>query len=155
MLDTVTPSSQLQIRTLRDSEVDAVSMHLGLARLYQGDGAYLVAWIEKTPVGHAYLTRTDPPQLQDVEVRAAFRRQGVAHQLVAAVEATARTYGARSLRLEVSAKDPDVQGLYRSLGFVDTGIEPLEVRGVINIRTGPIEVNDTLWTWEKPIVDAP
>jgi hypothetical protein len=49
----------------------------------------------------------------------------------------------------VSARDLDVQRLYRSLGFVDVGIAPLEVHGVVNIRTGPIEVNDTLLTWEK------
>jgi GNAT superfamily N-acetyltransferase len=154
MLDDVTTADHLQIRTLEDSEVDAVSRQLGLARLFQGDGAYLVAWYRESPVGHAYLTRTDPPQLQDVEVLASFRRQGVAHQLVAAVEAVAKTRGARSLRLSVSARDLDVQRLYRSLGFVDVGIAPLEVHGVINIRTGPLEVDDTLFTWEKALLDA-
>ncbi|HVA69801.1 MAG TPA: GNAT family N-acetyltransferase [Acidimicrobiales bacterium] len=147
-------AAHLQIRTLEESEVDTVSRHLGLARLYQGDGAYLVAWYQERPVGHAYLTRTDPPQLQDVEVLASFRRQGVAHRLVAAVETEARARGARSLRLSVSARDLDVQRLYRSLGFVDVGVAPLEVRGVITIRTGPIEVNDTLLTWEKALLDA-
>ena len=154
MLNVVPLSSQLQIRTLADSEIDAVALHLGLARLDQGDGVYLVAWIEETAVGHAYLTRTEPPQLQDVEVNSAFRRQGIAHKLVAAAEAVARGYGATSLRLKVSARDTDVQRLYRSLGFVDAGIAPLQVRGVINIRTGPIEVDDTLLTWEKSIVSA-
>ena len=154
MLDEVNIASQLQIRTLSDSEIDTVSRHLGLARLYQRDGDYLVAWIEETPVGHAYLTRTDPPQLQDVEVRATFRRQGVAHKLVAAVEVVASARGARSLRLSVSARDTDVQRLYHSFGFVDVGIAPLEVRGVVNIRTGPLQVDDTLLTWEKILLNA-
>jgi GNAT superfamily N-acetyltransferase len=151
MLDEVTTTEHFRIRTLQDSEVDTVSRHLGLARLYQGDGDYLVAWFEEIPVGHAYLTRTNPPQLQDVEVLSTFRRRGVAHELVAAVEATAKARGARSLRLSVSARDPDVQRLYRSLGFVDVGIAPLTVHGVVNIRTGPIEVNDTLLVWEKTV----
>jgi GNAT superfamily N-acetyltransferase len=125
-----------------------------LARLHQGDGAYLVAWLEEFPVGHAYLTRTDPPQLQDVEVLTAFRRQGVAHKLVAAVEAAASARDARALRVSMSARDSDVQRLYRSLGFVDVGIAPVEVCGIITIRTGPIEVNDTLLTWEKALPDA-
>jgi hypothetical protein len=54
----------------------------------------------------------------------------------------------------MSARDPDVQRLYRSLGFVDVGIAPLEVHGIISIRTGPIDVDDTLLTWEKAILDA-
>jgi GNAT superfamily N-acetyltransferase len=145
----VETAGRIQIRRLEDSEIDTVTRHLGLARLYQGDGAYLVAWIDESPVGHAYLTRTDPPQLQDVEVSATYRRRGVAHRLVAAAETAASASGARSLRLSVSARDLDVQRLYRSLGFVDVGIAPLEVHGVVNIRTGPIEVNDTLLTWEK------
>jgi GNAT superfamily N-acetyltransferase len=154
MLDEVTNADQLQIRTLKDSEVDTVTRYLGLARLYQGNGAYLVAWIDELPVGHAYLTRTDPPQLQDVEVLSASRRQGIAHKLVAAVEETARERGACALRVSMSARDPDVQRLYRSLGFVDVGIAPLEVHGIISIRTGPIDVDDTLLTWEKAILDA-
>jgi ribosomal protein S18 acetylase RimI-like enzyme len=142
-------ADRLQIRTLEDSEIDVVSRHLGLARLYQGDGAYLVAWIDEIPVGHVYLTISDPPQLQDVEVAATYRRRGVAHKLVAAAETAASSRGARSLRLSVSASDHDVQRLYHSLGFVDAGIAPLKVHGVVNIRTGPIEVNDTLLTLEK------
>ena len=39
----------MQIRKLEDSDVEFVTPALGLARLYQGDGHYLVAWREKSP----------------------------------------------------------------------------------------------------------
>ena len=124
---------------------------LGLARLHQGNGHYLVAWLEGEPVGHAYLTFTNPPELQDVEVREAFRRRGVARLLVGAAEISAFQRDARALRLSVSAHDERVQTLYRSLGFEDTGLAPLTVRGTIQIRSGPLDVDDVLLTWEKAL----
>jgi ribosomal protein S18 acetylase RimI-like enzyme len=139
------------IRTLDDAEVDSVGQVLGLARLHQGNGHYLVAWIEDEPAGHAYLTFTDPPELQDVEVREDFRRRGVARSLVDAAEASATQRGASALRLNVSARNDRVQALYRSLGFEDTGLAPVTVRGTIEIRTGPLDVDDVLLTWEKAL----
>jgi hypothetical protein len=43
----------------------------------------------------------------------------------------------------------DAQALYRKCGYVDSGLSPRRVQGTIMIRTGPIEVDDTLLTWEK------
>jgi len=140
---------EIEIHPLRDIEVDVAIEHLGLARLNQGDGNYLVAWIGNTPVGHAYLTRDDPPSLQDLEVHSEHRQRGVATQLVAAVEAEAVRRGATRLRLSVSATKPAAQALYRSLGFADTGLAPRRIHATITIRTGPLNVDDTLLTWEK------
>src|SRR4051794_25317391 len=53
-----------EVRPLRPDEVDDVAEVLGLARLDQGDGSYLVAWAVGLPVGHVHLATTDPPQLQ-------------------------------------------------------------------------------------------
>ena len=44
---------------------------------------------------------------------------------------------------------PQYQALYRRCGYIDTGIPPRRVRGTIMLRTGPLEVDDTLLTWEK------
>ena len=66
------------VRRLVDDEVERVGAVLGLARLYQGNGFYLVAWENEEPLGHAYLALTDPPELQDVQVRPEQRRRGVA-----------------------------------------------------------------------------
>jgi len=138
-----------EIRLLDDADVDTVGQFLGLARLTQGNGHYYVAWIGEEPVGHAYLALKKPPVLQDVEVRERYRRQGVARLLIDAVENAASELGSRTLRLSVSAHDDSVQRLYRSLGFRDTGQAPVTVRGTIQIRTGPLEVDDVLLTWEK------
>jgi hypothetical protein len=51
----------------------------------------------------------------------------------------------------VSADSPAAQALYRKLGFADTGIPPRRVKGTVQIRTGPLEVDDTLLTWETPL----
>jgi [ribosomal protein S18]-alanine N-acetyltransferase len=140
-----------QIRPLADEDVAAAAAVLGLARLHQGDGLYLVAWDGAEPVGHAHLALTDPPEIQDVEVRQTHRRRGVASALTAAVEAQARARGHDTLRVTVSAHSPGAQELYRKLGFADTGLAPRRVVGTVQIRTGPLEVDDTLLTWEKPL----
>ena len=122
---------------------------LGLARLDQGDGFYLVAWDGEQPAGHAHLALSDPPELQDVEVLAQFRRRGVGSALTAAAEAEALERGFDLLRVTVSVDNAAAQALYRTLGYGDTGLPPRRVRGTVMIRTGPLEVDDTLLTWDK------
>jgi GNAT superfamily N-acetyltransferase len=139
------------IRRLAQREVERVTAVLGLARLHQGNGYYLVAWYQNEPVGHAYIAWTDPPELQDVSVRLAYRRRGIATGLSLAVEQEARVFGFDRIRLQVSADDEAAQALYRKCGYDDIGLPPERVRGTVQIRTGPIQVDDTLLTWEKPL----
>jgi [ribosomal protein S18]-alanine N-acetyltransferase len=89
--------------------------------------------------------------MQDVAVRETHRRRGIASALTAAVEAEARARGHATLRVTVSVDSPDAQALYRKLGFADIGIPPRRVQGTVQIRTGPLEVDDTLLTWETPL----
>ncbi len=145
------PCERLLVRRLADDEVERVGAILGLARLYQGNGFYLVAWENEEPLGHAYLALTDPPELQDVQVRPEQRRRGVASAVTSVAEENALSLGFDTLRLEVSEGNTAAQALYRSCGFVDIGAPPRRVHGTIMIRTGPIEVDDTLLTWEKTL----
>lgn len=124
---------------------------LGLARLGQGDGFYLVAWDGDEPVGHAHLALTDPPELQDVSVRPEHRRRGIASALTEAAEREAAGRGFDRMRLEVSAGSDAARALYRKAGYADCGVAPRRVQGTVMIRTGPLEVDDTLLTWEKPL----
>jgi ribosomal protein S18 acetylase RimI-like enzyme len=140
-----------QIRELAATEVDRVGAVLGLARLEQGDGFYLVAWQDDDPLGHAYLAIADPPELQDVSVRTEHRRRGVASALTAAAEDEAVARGFGRLRLNVGIGNEAAQALYRGLGYDECGLPPKRVHGTIQIRTGPIEVDDTLLTWEKEL----
>lgn len=143
--------AEFDIRRLDDAEVDAVASVLSLARLHQGDGFYLVAWGAGDPLGHAYVALTDPPELQDVSVRAEHRRLGVATALTAAAEHAARAHGLDRLRVSVDVDNDAAQRLYRRCGYADVGIPPRRVTGTVQIRTGPIEVDATLLTWEKPL----
>jgi ribosomal protein S18 acetylase RimI-like enzyme len=137
------------IRPLAREERERVGEVLGLARLDQGNGFYLVAWEGSEPLGHAHLELGDPPELQDVAVRPEHRRRGVARALTDAAEREARARGVERLRVTVSIDNAAAQALYRACGYVDTGAAPRRVKGTITIRTGPLEVDDTLLTWEK------
>jgi ribosomal protein S18 acetylase RimI-like enzyme len=139
------------VRRLADDEVERVAAVLGLARLYQGDGYYLVAWENEEPLGHAYLALTNPPELQDVQVRPEHRRRGVASEVTSAAEEHAFSLGYDRLRLQVSEGNAAAQALYRGRGYADIGVPPRRVHGTITIRTGPIQVDDTLLTWEKAL----
>jgi ribosomal protein S18 acetylase RimI-like enzyme len=137
-----------EVRPLTE-QADRVAAVLGLARLDQGDGFYLVAWDGEEPAGHAHLALTDPPELQDVEVVAQYRRRGVGSALTAAAEAEALRRGFDRLRVTVSVDNAAAQALYRRLGYGDAGLPPRRVLGTVMIRTGPLEVDDTLLTWDK------
>lgn len=138
----------MTIRPLREEERERViASGLGLARLPRDDGSfYLVAWEGDEPLGHAHLALDEPPEVQDVEVLERYRRRGIATALLraAAEEAAARGYD--RLTITVSTGTSEVEALYRRLGYEDTG-EPLRrVTGTVQIRTGPLQVDDTLRT---------
>jgi [ribosomal protein S18]-alanine N-acetyltransferase len=141
----------VNIRPLADGERERViAAGLGLSRLPRDDGSfYLVAWEGDEPVGHAHLALTDPPELQDVSVLEPYRRRGVATALTAAAEREASERGHDTLTLTVSVDNQAAQAVYRRLGYSDTGLPPKRVTGTVVIRTGPLEVDDTLLTWEK------
>lgn len=144
-----------EIRELSPTDIGSVTAVLGLARLDQGNGFYLVAWNGRDPLGHAYLALTDPPELQDVEVRPEHRRRGVATALAGAAEGIVAKRGCDRLRLTVSVDNTAAQMLYLGLGYAEVGIPPRRVQGTIQIRSGPIEVDDTLLTWEKRLGRLP
>jgi ribosomal protein S18 acetylase RimI-like enzyme len=137
------------IRALAPGDVDAVVSVLGLARLHQGDGVYLVAWEGTEPVGHLHLALTDPPELQDVEVREAFRGRGIGTELIAAAEAECAMRRLGAVQVTVSVDNEGARALYERLGYRDSGLAPRRVTGTIEIRSGPIEVDDTLVILEK------
>jgi len=143
----------VNVRPLRDDERERViAAGLGLARLPRGDGSfYLVAWDGDEPLGHAHLALADPPEVQDVEVLEQHRGRGIATALLAAAEREAAARGHRRLTLTVSEGKPEVRALYERRGFRDAGVPPRRVTGTVQIRTGPLEVDDTLLTLEKTL----
>ena len=143
------------VRALEPGEVERVVTALGLARLHQGDGFYLVAWRDQDALGHLHLALTDPPELQDVEVAQEHQRRGVATMLIHAAEGEARARGFASMRVTVGIDNEPARQLYRKCGYEDVGIPPHRVKGTVDVRTGPIEVDDVLLTWEKNLAEDP
>jgi GNAT superfamily N-acetyltransferase len=141
----------VNIRPLTDAErACVIASGLGLARLPRDDGSfYLVAWDGDEPLGHAHLALTDPPEVQDVEVLERHRGRGIGTALVAAAEHEAAARGHDRLTITVSTGKPEVQALYERRGFRDAGVPLRRVAGTVLIRTGPLEVDDTLRTLEK------
>ena len=71
--------------------------------------------------------------------------------MTSVAEEHALCLGFDRLRLEVSQGNTAAEALYHSCGFADIGAPPRRVHGTIIIRTGAIEVDDTLLTWEKAL----
>jgi GNAT superfamily N-acetyltransferase len=137
----------IDIRELTDADVARVADALPLARL-GGTGTYLVAWDDGVPVAHAYIswaaTQLGVPEIQDVFVRADRRRQGLGTAVTRAAEHAAAARGHRSVSIGTSIDNDGARRLYEGLGYRDAGVEPVRVHGTITIRTGPLEVDDTI-----------
>jgi GNAT superfamily N-acetyltransferase len=137
----------IDIRELTDADVARIGDRLPLARL-GGHQTYLVAWEGEEPVGHAHVawTRTTlgVPEMQDVFVRQDRRRRGVATALANAAEEAAAARGHFRLSLSHGIANDAARRLYERLGYRSAGIDPQRVRGTIMLRSGPIEVDDTL-----------
>ncbi len=102
----------------------------------RGEGVYLIAWHEHTPVGHFLLQWSGPADarvmsyvnveqsayLSAGETRLAYRRKGVATALIREAERLAKARGCVQIGLKVGSTDnPDAKRLYEHLGYVDWG----------------------------------
>jgi GNAT superfamily N-acetyltransferase len=140
------------VRELKPGELESVGRHLPLNRLPQHleeRSTYLVAWEDTVPVGHAHIawsgTHLELPEIQDVFVLPELRRRGIASQLTHAAEAEAGARGWDRISLSVSQDgNPAASRLYAELGYVDAGIEPVRAFGQVMLRSGPLDVDDTL-----------
>jgi RimJ/RimL family protein N-acetyltransferase len=84
------------------------------------------------------------PEIQDVFVREDRRRQGLGTAVTLAAEQVVRACGYTRISLGTSIDNQAAQRLYDKLGYRDSGAEPARVHSTIMIRTGPLEVDDTL-----------
>jgi GNAT superfamily N-acetyltransferase len=140
------------VKVLEPSEVAYVDGRLPLSRLDQQveqGSSYLIAWEDDQPVGHAHVawegTRVGVPEVQDVYVLPERRSRGIATLLTHAAEQEVRARGWDGISLSVSRDgNPAARRLYERLGYVDAGLEPVEVSGTIMLRGRPFEVDDTL-----------
>jgi GNAT superfamily N-acetyltransferase len=111
------------------------------ARRYEiqerGEGVYLIAWHEHTPIGHFLLHWSGPDDAQvrnsvDVTHSAfleagathmAYRRKGVATAIIREAERLAKEHGCTHIGLDVGSTDnPEAKRWYETLGYVDWGL---------------------------------
>jgi GNAT superfamily N-acetyltransferase len=141
------PGGGIDIRALTEEDVAQIGERLPLAR-YPHHQTYLVAWHGDEPVGHAHIawerTRLGVPEIQDVFVHEDSRRRGVATALALAAEKIAAERRWPRISLSYGIANDAARTLYEGLGYRGAGIAPEPVRGVIRIRTGLLEVDDTL-----------
>ncbi len=102
----------------------------------QGEGVYLIAWHDHTPIDHfllrwsgpddarvrKYLDVTKTAYLEAGATHGAYRRKGVATALIREAERLAKAHGCTQIGLEVGNTDnPDAKRLYEHLGYADWG----------------------------------
>jgi len=102
----------------------------------QGEGIYLIAWHDHTPIGH-FLLRWSGPQdahvmkymdvtktayLEAGATHVDYQRKGVATALIREAERLAKAHGCTQIGLKVGSTDnPGAKRLYKNLGYVDWG----------------------------------
>jgi [ribosomal protein S18]-alanine N-acetyltransferase len=83
---------------------------------------YLVAEVDGRVVGYAVASAAgEDAELQRIAVDPAYRRRGIAGDLLAAVERRAAADGATRLLLEVREDNATAAAFYRSLGLEEVG----------------------------------
>ena len=129
---------------MSDADVARIGDRLPLHRLESAQ-TYLVAWDGSEPVGHAHIawkeTTLGLPEIGDVFVRPELRGRGIGTELSRVAEQLARVRGHRQIS---TIANEGALRLYRRLGYRDAGVPPKHVQGTVMVRTGPMEVDDTL-----------
>jgi len=84
------------------------------------------------------------PEVQDVFVHEDRRGRHVGEQLMRAVEREIARRGYDRVSISYGIENAAAKNLYAKLGYRDAGIAPQRVQGTIMVRSGPLEVDDTL-----------
>jgi GNAT superfamily N-acetyltransferase len=96
--------------------------HLSTDELFLPRGAYLVGWVGEESVAGGALRRLDEPDLVEIKrmyVRPERRGEGLATQLLAALEGQARTMGYTRARLDTGPHQVHARRLYEHSGYVE------------------------------------
>lgn len=97
-----------------------------LSELIDNDNAYyLIARLGPEIIGYIGMwVILDEGHITNVAVATKHRGQGVGKLLIDSMTELAMEHGVTKLTLEVRVSNKSAQGLYRKLGFVDSGIRP-------------------------------
>lgn len=152
-------SHLVDVRPLRNSEIDVVSSRLNPARneathesrlKLQNDGmlVYLIAWIDEMPVGHGMLLWDGPtgtpkqhietpcPYVEDLWVRGDLRSRGVGARILAEMTMLAVSHGYRSVSLSVGVENQRAISLYERMGFERARVPNFTLSGMVAMASG-------------------
>ena len=93
----------------------------------KGDSLYLVAFIEKMPVGYIYINFSGTckyhtsPVLQDLFVKSKLREQNIGTQIIQEAERILKSLNYKKLSLDVEVRNGWIQKLYEKQGFRKKG----------------------------------
>lgn len=119
----VVPIIERHVRQMDDTTADPAACHrLGLSGLLAPHITFFGAFDGERAVGiGAYAHFGEWGEVKSMHVLAEHRGHGISRLVLDAIEATAREFGARTLRLETGADFAAAIGLYRSAGFAPCG----------------------------------
>ena len=133
------PASRVQIIAAQPDSADAVRLigaldddlrgrypGIALHGLRPADGrdhrlVFILAYADGEAIGCGAVRELEPGvgEVKRMFVHSAWRRRGVARQLLAALETQARKRSYVALRLETAVGQPEAIGLYRSAAYID------------------------------------
>jgi GNAT superfamily N-acetyltransferase len=105
----------------RYPEEGANFFRLDAEEVADGRGAFLVAYLDRRPVGCGAVRRNEPgvAEIKRMYVSPEARGRGVGRRVLDELEAVARQFGVRRLVLETGPRQPEALALYRRAGFVE------------------------------------
>lgn len=141
-----------EIKPLSKDEIPLLDAHLDARRLAgrhygrferqrQGHLTYLIAWLDRIPIGHAmvrwngaadaYIAEriSDCAHVEDLFVMPQLRSQGIGTRILASGERLAADRGFKRIGLAVGIDNPRARALYERLGYVDTRFGAFEIGG--------------------------
>lgn len=100
-------------------EPGATHFSLSQEQVADGDGAFIIVFVDDQPVGCGAIRRLDDDQaeIKRMFVSPSFRGRGLGHAIVAALESEARRLGVSRVVLETGTRLPVAIALYQSAGY--------------------------------------
>jgi len=149
------------VKPCNDDELRSVADAVGMARetaeryvvrQHQGEGIFLGAWKDGSPVGHGFL-KWNPPlpgeyatrvqedfaDIENLFVVEEHRSQGMGSMIIrkAEEEARNRRFGLLGLAVDPE-RNPRAHALYVRHGFSDVGLPPFDASGTWTDRDGKV-----------------
>jgi GNAT superfamily N-acetyltransferase len=99
----------------------AAHFRLDAGEVAHGRGAFLVAYAGGAPLacGAVRLLGADTAEIKRMYVRPSARGRGLGRRMLGALEAEARTLGAKQIVLETGPRQPEAIALYARAGFAE------------------------------------